>query len=381
MNQNTFCSLPFTEIFLGPNGDVKPCCSASISLGNLNENPIQEILQNHRSQDLRQAIINGEWGQGCVQCQRQAEQGVASERLDDLDNFVKAYGNVTNEFFKLKRLDLRWSNTCNLSCTYCYEYFSSKWAEIKGIKINNIKDENENSLMLLIEQHKDSVENVMLLGGEPLLQKQNFNLTEMLTGKNFYILSNLAVQLENNKVAQKLLKEPALQFGVSFETVNDRYEYVRHGANWTTFNSNLDYIHKLRPDMNIDAHSLYSIYSAFNLVEFYQYITDKNMFKSVFWNLLESSGENHHASVFKLTPQLKQLAVEELDRCIALFPDAPGIDNLKPIKQSLIDSMHNTMTKNMSFITEASVVESKLKKAPGKHFSDLWPELYAGLIR
>lgn len=379
MNQNTFCSLPFTEIFLGPDGDVKPCCSACISLGNLNDSPIQEILQNHRSHQLRESIINGVWDPTCRQCQRQAEQGVASERSGNPTEFVNKHGSITKEFFKLERLDLRWSNTCNLSCTYCYEYFSSKWAEIKGIKINNIKDENENSLMLLIEEHKDSVQNVMLLGGEPLLQKQNFNLTELLTGKTFYILSNLAVTLENNKVAQRLLKEPSLQFGVSFETVRDRYEYVRHGADWETFDSNLDYIHKLRPNMNIDAHSLYSIYSAFNLVEFYQYLTDKNMFKSVFWNLLESSGENHHASVFKLTTPLKQIALEEITRCIELFPTAPGIENLKGIRQSLIDNMQTPIPKNMDFINEATVVETKLKKEPGKHFSDLWPELYLQL--
>lgn len=380
MNKDTFCSLPFTAIFLGPDTAVKPCCSSNIALGFLNTNTIEEILQNERSKELRQHILEGKWHSSCSQCQFQHEQGVRSERADNIEKYINTP--IDDSYFKLERLDLRWSNTCNLSCTYCYEYFSSKWAEIKGIKINQVVDENEQSLFLLIEKHKDSVENILMLGGEPLLQKQNARLMDIVSNKSFYILTNMAVSLETNKVAQRLLQEPNLHIGVSFETVGDRYEYVRHGASWKTFNDNLDYVKLTKPNVSIDAHSLYSIYSAFNLVEFYEYIINKNLFQGVFWNLLESSGENMHASVFKLNRSLKEKAIAEIDRVIELFPLAPGVSDLTNIRDRLIENLDSEMLpKNQGFITEAKTVELQLKKQSGKCFEDLWHELYEDLLR
>lgn len=379
MNKETFCSLPFTEIFLGPDTGVKPCCSSNTALGFLNQNTIEEILQNYRSQTLRESIINGQWHDSCSQCRRQEEQGVRSERLDNLEKFKNV--EIDKTYFKLERLDLRWSNTCNLSCTYCYEYFSSKWAEIKGIKVNSVVDENEQSLFLLIEKHKDSVENILMLGGEPLLQKQNAQLIDIISNKSFYILTNLAVVLETNKIAQKLLKEPNLHIGVSFETVGDRYEYVRHGAQWKIFDSNIDYIKSHRPEVDIDAHSLYSIYSAFNLLEFYEYIVSKGAFNNVLWNLLESSGSNEHASVFKLSRPLKEMAVEEINRVVEKFPDAPGVSDLINIRSTLNNNLDSEMLpKNKKFIEEAVLVETQLKKEPGKCFKDLWKDLYVNLL-
>lgn len=379
MHKSTFCSLPFTEIFLGPDGMIKPCCSSNTGLGDLNKNTIHEIIQNERSLELRKSILNGKWHPSCIQCERQEGQGIRSERDLNMDKFIEENGSVDETFFKLVRLDLRWSNTCNLSCTYCYEYFSSKWAEIKGIKVNAIVDENEQSLFLLIEQHKDTIENVLMLGGEPLLQKQNAYLINIVANKSFYVLTNLAVPLSNNKIAQRLFKEPVLHIGVSFETIGKRYEYVRHGAQWEVFDSNLDYVKLHRKDVEIDAHSLYSIYSAFNLVEYYEYITSKAVFTKVLWNLLESSGENEHASVFKLSNNLKAEAILEIDRVIEQFKNAPGIPDLVSIRSTLLNSVE-LEPKNSGFIEEADKVEQQLKKLPGKQFKDIWPNLYNKLL-
>jgi organic radical activating enzyme len=371
MNKETFCSLPFTEIFLGPDGHIKTCCSASISLGSLHEHTIDDLLSNNIANDIRQHIIDGKWHPSCSQCKRQESQNARSERDENFKKFQIEYGNVDSSFFKLKRLDLRWSNTCNLSCTYCYEYFSSKWAQIKGIKVNTIKDENENSLFLMIEKNKDSVENILLLGGEPLLQKQNQRLAEVITNRNFYILTNLAVPLESNQIAQTLINERTSSWGVSFETVGDRYEYVRHGASWELFKKNVKYIQE-KTDNSLDAHSLYSIYSAFNLVEFYEFITE-NKIKNVFWNLLESSGTNSSASVLHLSPELKQKAIEEIERCEELFPKAPGLNWLLTFKNNLCNQ---TISTNKSFVREINLLETRLLTDKIFKFADLWPTVW-----
>ena len=380
MNKETFCSLPFNEIFLGPDGGIKTCCSASKTVGSLHEDTIETILQSHNAKSIRQSIIDGQWHPSCVQCQRQEAQGARSERKSELDEFIAEHGQPNRTTFKLKRLDLRWSNTCNLSCTYCYEYFSSKWAQLKGIKVNTIKDENENSLFLLIEQHKSTINSILMLGGEPMLQKQNAKLIETLTGRSFYMLSNLAVPMQTNKVGQLLINENMSQIGVSFETVRDRYEYVRHGASWKVLDDNVKYIHERRQDKHqrIEAHSLYSIYSAFNLVEFYEYILE-NEFQNVFWNLLESSGESEFASVLNLSPELREKAVKEIENLERQFPDAYGLDWLRSFKTPLL--ANNERNHNSKFIEEFDKLENTYLTDKTLLFKDLWPEVHNLLIK
>lgn len=378
MNKETFCSLPFTEIFLGADGMVKTCCSASQTLGNLNIDKIEDILQSDTAIRIRQNIIDGQWDKSCVQCKRQESQNVRSERTNDLEEFLKEHENFSADYFKPKKLDLRWSNTCNLACVYCYEYFSSKWANIKGIKVNTLKDENENDFLLYIEKNKTTINNIMLLGGEPLLQKQNSALLDTIPKANVYILTNLAVPLKNNPLVNKLISSNNVSYGVSFETVKDRYEYVRHGAEWSVFNSNLDYLVEKVENFAIDAHSLYSIYSAFNLVEFYEYILKKNVFRKVYWNLLQSSGAGPSANVLFLNESLRSKAVAEIEKCEILFRGAPGIESLSSIKKSLINQT-NDKHNNSSLYREIVSVEMQLNKKTGSKFQDLWPELYIEL--
>ena len=370
MNNQTFCILPFTEIFLGPDGNIKPCCSSLTPWGNLHTDSIDSILQSKQAKELRQDIIDGKWNPSCIQCKNQEAQKLKSERSGDLNYFSEP---IDSSFFNLERLDLRWSNTCNLACTYCYEYFSSKWAQIKGIKVNTIKDENENSLFLLIEKQVSSINSVILLGGEPLLQKENLRLVDILTpGHGISILSNLAVDLKSNPLAQKLINRSNVNWSVSFETVGDRYEYVRHNASWELFKENVKYLHS-KVDQKLEAHSLYSIYSAFNLVEFYEFILENN-FREVHWHLLESSGESETASVINLSPMLKEKAIKEIELCQKMYPYAPGITQLQTIKELFKQS---TVDYSSEFLKEISAVEQQLSKKI--LFKDLWKDLYKDL--
>ena len=378
MKKDIFCNLPFTEIFLGPNQDIKTCCSAHGELGNLGESTIETILQSKKAKKIRKQFLNNEWPSQCIQCKQQEEQGVRSERNSNKEELLKSTTTLDENTFILRKLDLRWSNTCNLSCVYCYEYFSSKWSEIKQIKINTLNTENEESLFAFIaknvEQHP-LTEGLLLLGGEPLLQKQNLRLIELLQGNGFYILSNLSVPLENNKIAQKLLAEKSTNWGISFETVGPKFEYVRRGASWITFNQNIDYLHKHKKDSSrIEAHSLYSIYSAFNLTEFYEFILDKQ-FNEVYWNLLESSGNSVNVNVLNLSYKMRQKAIKEIEKCEKEFPSAPGIKSLTSIKNTMIANLDQSTGIDQQVYNDIKDIESKLKNT-SLVFENLWPNLF-----
>jgi radical SAM protein with 4Fe4S-binding SPASM domain len=384
MKKDVFCSLPFTEIFLGPDGDIKTCCSANASLGSLHRNTIEEILQNDTAKKVRKDLLENRWPSQCAQCKKQEEQGARSERLSDREELSQQIKNIDENTFVLKRLDLRWSNTCNLSCVYCYEYFSSKWSDIKGIKINTVNEQNEESLFKFIEKNINNgymSSGNILLGGEPLLQKQNSRLIDLLSGHGFYILTNLSVPIKTNKIAEKLLNEPTMHWGVSFETVGSRFEYVRRGASWKTFNENIDYVNENKKENSrLEAHSLYSVYSAFNLIEFYEFILEKR-FSNVFWNLLESSGNNVDVNVMNMSREMKKRAIKEIDKCQERFPDAPGLHWLIDIKNKLkIDQNKFNLKKNnnIQIIDDIKNIESQLKMSEYS-FEKLWPEVYNSL--
>ena len=382
MNNETFCSLPFTGVFLGPDGGVKNCCSARKNLGNLHEYSMDEIISSDLAKEVRRSIIKGEWHEYCGQCKQQEENNAPSERTKDLENFVAKHGEPTEDFFVPVRLDLRWSNLCNLNCVYCFEYFSSRWAKINGKKVTGLSKESIDSLLNLIEKNvqknKDIQEPTLILGGEPLLHTANIRLLDILKDNIIYVLSNFAVPLETSIIAQHMFNHKHLRFGISFETVGKRFEYVRREARWDQFVANIDYYNNLNRQKNLTAHSLYSIYSAFNLTEFYDFVIEKK-FTEIRWNLLQSTGENSQANILKLPTRIKELAWNEIQNCIKKYPDAPGTDYLLNYEKQLNSGIITTDSHISELILdEISKIERKIPSDVYK-FSLLWPEVYRTL--
>jgi len=375
MNKETFCPYPFDTIFLGADSGIKTCCSARTDIGNLNTTDIETILQSDVAQSVRDSILNGKWHTQCSQCKEIEDLGGRSERSTAVENSYDHYNSLTLDktYFKLEKIDLRWSNTCNLACNYCYEYFSSKWSNIKGIKVNTLNELNENSLFLYIEKHKDSIKDINLLGGEPLLQKQNSKLVDILFDKHYYVLTNLAISLENNKIADKLLAAPDVSWGVSFETINDRYEYVRHGATWKQFSENIKYLKTHHPTVKLNAHPLYCTYSAFNLVEYYDYVKNEDAFSEIYWCLIQNiDGLN----ILKLPKNLQEKAVLEIDKCEQLFKEDKSITDLRNIKEKLILSLDDKLMFTSDRFKQFNNDTEKLLVGKEYLFKDLWPDLY-----
>jgi sulfatase maturation enzyme AslB (radical SAM superfamily) len=378
MNKETFCAYPFNTIFLGADGGIKTCCSSMTDIGDINKQSIQEIVQGPLAQEVRQSIINGQWHKQCEQCYKLEAMGARSERVDRFSvSKYSSFENATKETFELHKLDLRWSNLCNLACNYCFEYFSSKWSALKGIKINANKSEAEDSLFTLISENinsVDSIETINLLGGEPLLQKQNHKLIDSLPNKNYYILTNLSIDLPNNTIAPKLMSNPNAEWGISFDTIGSRFEYVRHGAEWETFVSNLRYLNSSGVKI-INAHPLYCTYSAFNLCEYYDFIIAEGYFNEVYWSAIQNL---HSLNVFKLPPNLKMKALQELDKCIDKYgPLGHDMSALENIRTELTQVLKATSgyVKRLEFTNWIHAIEVKYLNDKKYSFAELWPGL------
>lgn len=391
MNKDTFCAYPFNTIFLGSDGKIKPCCSSSAELGDINTTPIKEIIYGTLAREIRETIINEKWHTTCGQCYKLENYGARTERTGVLYKFDE-FKDATPDTFVLQKLDFRWSNTCNLACNYCYEYFSSQWSNIKGIKVNSNKDTAEKELFALIDEQKGTIQNINLLGGEPLLQKQNQKLFDLLPDKGYYILTNLSLDLKKNQLGQKLISMPYVNWGVSFENIGLKYEHVRHGAKWDTLLNNLEYLKLHKKEVN--AHPLYCAYSAFNLLELYDWYSEIDVFTGIYWCAIQNIvGQN----VFTLPNELKNKAIKELEKVILKYENskyAPSIESLKEYHKTLTGDINSYNLLNDVQRQEADFKIERDKKrfikwiieiekvylTKSYTFKDLWPEVYQHLV-
>jgi len=324
MTQNNFCAEPWKQIFIGPDSKVKTCCAGRTNLGDLKEQNIEEILKNSPLKEIKESILNGEWHQNCGLCKELEEKGVNSQRKRTEHEFknIEFYKNNVDSH-EPEVLDIRWSNTCNLACNYCFPYFSSVWASIKNEY--QTAPRNYGNVITYVKDNIDKVKSIWLLGGEPFLQKDNLELLKILPQDvEIVIVTNLTTDIENNPMFSTLLEKTKLPFKInfclSFETVGEKFEYVRHNGSWEKFNYNLSLIKK-NFSGRIIAFPLYCVYSAFNLEEYYDFVVENKL--AVQWQKIEGPWQ---LNVSLLPEEYRKKAIEEIEKVYNKYYDPNNPD-------------------------------------------------------
>jgi hypothetical protein len=209
------------------------------------------------------------------------------------------------------------------------------------------------------------------LGGEPLLQKQNEKLISNINC-DITILTNLSVVLNDNKIYNNLIEKDNVKWNVSFETIGDKFEYVRRGADWNVFKSNLYELFN-RTGRKIGAQPVYCLYSALNLSEYYDFINECGFFDNVFWQVL-----NHpkNLDIFNYPKNVKLLAIQEIDKCVDKHRNF-DMSTLLNIKSELINKMDEydrKTVKNLdSFLFN---LENKQLKNDNLKFNNIFGTIY-----
>jgi radical SAM protein with 4Fe4S-binding SPASM domain len=195
---NIFCSAPWTSIFIDTNGDVKPCCSSTIPLGNIQKNTIDTIINGQLHLQIKQSLLGGVNHQHCSHCYKLEEKSGVSQRM--WFNDYLPIDNVSLTKFELQMIDIRWSNNCNLRCLYCNAHSSSSIAELQGIGTKLSVRAWQDEIMQLIKNNILTIREVYMLGGEPFLIKENLELLDQLTNQRITLFTNLSLDNTNNKI-------------------------------------------------------------------------------------------------------------------------------------------------------------------------------------
>lgn len=258
----SFCSVPWNHIKIGPDGAVNTCSHGVTSWGNIHEKTLEQILNDDAIKSIRTNLFNDREDSNCVKCLNFSNNnGTDYKFLRDHYNPIFQTAPVdysNNEEFMLSGIDLHWGSTCNLKCVTCWPLQSSSIAQELGVPIASVSAEAANKLIDYIVDNQYSLREVYLSGGEPTLIKHNLRLLEKLD-KNincmFRVNTNMMFDLDN-PIIKQLKKFSNVMFTISVDSyIPERFNYIRRGASWDKFISNLDAL--------LDSHFTWRVNSVF----------------------------------------------------------------------------------------------------------------------
>ena len=262
-NQNTYCVLPWLNITVDPNGDIKPCCVSSDFIKktdgthfNLGNDSIEDIYNSPDYLNIRKQMLDGEQVSGCAYCYKHESLGGNSQRILYNEKWKdQKFTNVSADI-NIKYFDLRFGNLCNLSCRSCNSKNSSKFAkvldELRDTEINKFHsdynltiDEWYNTEMFEknIESQLSNVTMLYLTGGEPTVINKNIEMLERLESfgysKNITLVINSNMTNLNSTFYKLLAKFKLVVFFASIDGVGDIQEYLRYPSTWSQIDKNI----------------------------------------------------------------------------------------------------------------------------------------------
>jgi radical SAM protein with 4Fe4S-binding SPASM domain len=371
-----YCAAPWRGLHINPRGDVKTCCAGDPNmLGNLNDQTIEQILNSDLMSKIRADLSQGRPHEYCSNCVKAERFGAYSERKwhnDVNPNFD--YTTAGDQYHYPVIVDVRWNTTCNLSCNYCGEACSSKWAAIKNIPFKSGARPYYEQVCDFIEQHHAHIHEVALVGGEPLLLPENDRLLDVVPADAIItLITNLSVDLQANKIFKKLSQRNQVGWSMSFDNTGERFEYVRHGANWSVLQKNLAAIADLKRTQGHwgGIHAVYNIYNATRICELHKFAEQTG--NTVLWqNLFQPE----YLDPFLHGPVVAQEAIAEIERFYAM-----GIAT--PAERSFFDqALRNYQAVEKArpgieyqFAQHIQAIENQYHPDSKGKFATLWPEL------
>jgi len=345
----TFCSAPWFAVRINRNGKYIPCCQIDISKTefkgrteySMHDSTLDQWMTSDYSQYLRKSLDSHAKIPECSNCWQKEASGITSERQILNNTTTRNQGNNLDStwiplFLKQKNYskysvltaDVKLSNICNFSCAMCSPMDSSKmstqWANNKEVffvkqilektpdyfeKISNIyKDTRDyNHLTNILEQ---PLQNLKLLGGEPLLDKKLFKILGSVSSEKksqiaLHFITNGSQSLVD--AVRSLDGYRSISFSVSLEGVGKIQEYIRSGSDWKQTEENI--ISAKQNGIDVVIHHVLQSLSILGTSELFKWCTEHDL-KLSFQNLVRPD----FLSLAVLPDSVKQKAIDTLSQ-------------------------------------------------------------------
>lgn len=267
---NNFCILPFMSIETSPLGNTRACCLYNDELsdkGNkvaLKDSTITQAFNSSDMSELRQKFLRNERPDGCSKCWSVEDAGGISKRIISNQKYVKEYNDpALYEDPKLKFIDLKLGNICNLKCRICGVYSSSKWINDQ-LKIST-KDKDRFIEMNRAGQWPREAENfwddlknlaneitsLEITGGEPFLIQEHFEFLRHLVDTGNASRIDIHYNTNGTQFPQDAIDNiwphfRKVEIAFSIDGLDEEFEFQRYGANWQEVSENIQKFHAIR---------------------------------------------------------------------------------------------------------------------------------------
>jgi len=276
LTNKKFCPMPWTGLMYNFDGTVKNCIRSAGTIGNIKNDKIQNILLGNTNTTTQQLIIDHKPVSTCHTCYDLEGDKSGFDIISDRVFYIRELKKVPTDTyqtgnFDLQTVDVRWTNLCNFSCVYCGPGFSSKWASELDKYLDTPTSIQKQQFKNYIFENAHKLKHVYLAGGEPLLMKENEELLDLLKSTNPRVNLRINTNLSkvDTRVFDKLCEFENVHWTVSVETIQEEFEYIRHGGRWTDFLDNLNTIRKLDHRISFNMlHFLLNYQSVFGCVDF-----------------------------------------------------------------------------------------------------------------
>ena len=284
---DTWCTYPFSALVLHNGGSYGPCCSANeaVAIGMDDKevclemyNPkdkkdfkpyamsANQAFNSKFMKDIRQQMMEGKRHTACNSCWRQEDLGIKSKRQGMNQVYLEPGEGAADGGFeydidemvknpRLRSLDLKFDNKCNLHCLMCTSGSSDMWVPLdnkmhKYLALQNVTKEDDLDLYMddahkwqwtpgefpetLYEEIKRLVpqlQEIQCTGGEPFINSHFIELLKYIIDTGHAEHISLEVTTNGTKfvteVMELLTHFRHIRMLISADSTGSTYDYIR----------------------------------------------------------------------------------------------------------------------------------------------------------
>jgi hypothetical protein len=363
----------------------------------------------------RRKMLRGEWpGNGCEHCKHIEEAGGESDRTIHLEmEGTTAPPELENDPEAVevtpRILEVYWGNTCNQKCIYCAAHYSSQIHQEEkrfgvfeqgGIRLDhgqftvnpNIERDTE-LLFKWFDNNLQKLHKIIVLGGEPFLQKETFRFIEMLERSSYpdlslVFFSNHNVEHERFKGwmdrLEKLRKSGRLdkiQIFFSCDALGDEGEYVRTGLDLKLAIKNFEHIlHHTKIEQGIN--SALTVTAVPGMPALVKYINECSKIKPIYWSMTKAANHNDehrpylYPGIFgsKINDWGLREAIDLFDVNTNGYPDSVKVNHKKFMQGNMME--FSGQTSDVLRLKQFRTYLDELDRRRGTDWTKIYPQMF-----
>lgn len=356
-----FCILPWIHFHAWPDKKVMPCCVADSEkpVARLSdEETLLDVMNSEEYKKMRLAMLNDEPYEPCRRCYDLEDVGIWSLRQSQ--NVVRGENNLdlveaTNEDgsideFKMKYMDIRFSNLCNFKCRSCGPGCSSLWGEEKlkivgeGEWVNNLGREpviSNNESGVFMEQLKpylSDVEECYFAGGEILVTPEHYECLDYWINTDTAKDVKLSYTTNMSKISYTYKREhrdlfelwkhfKEVEIWASIDAIGLPGEIIRKGFRWEKIKQNLMAIKERAPYIRIGITPTVSTWNVFEYTKMFDWMYDNGFISEEIAPRVNLLTYPDRANIQCLPKSVRVELIQEFKEYALRFEDTTHIRN------------------------------------------------------